>query len=115
MFFRRAFYPIIAFLFILFAFLLFKNLGQYPFWDDEANTAIFSRNLLQTGQLTAFDGRNLAAYSNGIELNSHLNNVVIPPLQYYITACSFKLFGKATFLPAFLLQLWGFFVLSSFF
>lgn len=96
-FFRKAFYPVLAFLFILYAFLLFKNLGHYPFWDDEANTAIFSRNLLQTGELTAFDGRNLAAYSGGIELNSHLKNIVIPPFQYYATAGAFKLMGESNF------------------
>ena len=55
-------------------------MGQYYFWDDEANTAIYARNLLKTGELNAFDGRNLIGYSNGIELDQELNNVIISPL-----------------------------------
>ena len=104
---NRAFYPVLAFLFLFFAFLLFKNLGHYPFWDDEANTAIFARNLLSTGELTAFDGRNLAAYSNGTELNTSLQNTLIPPLQYYFTAISFKLFGEGNFAARFPFALLG--------
>lgn len=100
---------------ILYGYLLFKNLGQHYLWDDEANTAIFSKNLLNQGKLTAFDGRNLIAYGNGIELNSDLINTVIPPLQYYVTAASMKLFGVTNFAVRFPFALMGFFCFILFF
>lgn len=94
---NRAFLLVISALLILFGYLLFKNIGSYSFWDDEANTAIFAKNLKKTGELAAFDGRNLISYSNGIELDANLNNVVIPPLQYYVAAWSISLLGESNF------------------
>ena len=38
------------------------GLGDDAFWDDEANTAIFARNLLATGELSGWDGTNLIGY-----------------------------------------------------
>lgn len=106
---KRWFRVFVVVLAILYGYLLFKNLGQHYLWDDESNTAIFSNNLLQQGKLSAFDGRNLVAYGNGIELNSDLINTVIPPLQYYVTAASMKLFGETNFAVRFPFALMGFF------
>ncbi|MFA9392489.1 MAG: ArnT family glycosyltransferase [Prolixibacteraceae bacterium] len=94
---KSIFTSIVLLLFFVYGYLLFKNLSHYPFWDDEANTALYARNLLQSGELNAFDGRNLLGYSNGIELNADLNNIIIPPFQYYITAISFSVFGENNF------------------
>ena len=44
------------------AVLLFWNLGFYPFWGDEADTVIFARGAWETGDLSAFYGKNLYAY-----------------------------------------------------
>ncbi len=77
--------------------LAFYGISNHLFWDDEANTAIFARNLLAHGELTAWDGTNLIAYRNGLELDENLVNNYIPPLQYYVTAVSFYLFGETTF------------------
>ncbi len=77
--------------------LAFAGLTNHLFWDDEANTAIFARNLIQHGELTAWDGTNLVAFRNGAELDENLINVFMPPLQYYVTAVSFALFGESTF------------------
>ncbi len=77
--------------------LAFFGITNHLFWDDEANTAIFAKNLLEFGQLTAWDGKNLIAYKYGSELSDDLINVYMPPLHYYITAASFFLFGQSTF------------------
>ena len=41
---------------VLAAVLVFPQLGRRPFWDDEANTAIYARNLVRFGRITAWDG-----------------------------------------------------------
>ncbi len=79
------------------AYLLLQGLGNNYFWDDEAGTAIFSRNLLRFGKLTAWDGRNLMAYRRGAELDDRLINRYVPPLQFLVTAASFKFLGVSTF------------------
>ncbi len=78
-------------------YLAFRGLADNYFWDDEAGTAIFARNLLRSGKLTAWDGRNLMAARNGMELDGELINRYFPPLQFYIAAFSFKVFGVSTF------------------
>jgi len=70
---------------------------NHAFWDDEASTALFARNLLATGELTAWDGVNLIGYRLGSQLDESLQNPYAPPLQYYIAAAGFYLFGETTF------------------
>ena len=72
------------------------GLGNNAFWDDEANTALFGRNLLQTGKLTAFDGQNVIGFRQGAELDSNLVNVYMPPVQYYVAALGLKFLGGTT-------------------
>ena len=62
-------------------------------WDDEANTAIFAQNLLETGQLSAWNGTNLIGYRDGAELDENLVNVFMPPLQYWLAAVGITFFG----------------------
>ena len=76
---------------------VFYGLCNNAFWDDEANTALFGRNLLHTGKLTAFDGTNVIGFRQGAELDSQLINVYMPPVQYYLAAVGLKLFGATTF------------------
>jgi len=42
------------------------GLSNHAFWDDEAGTALFARNLLKTGELTAWDGVNLNGYNHSL-------------------------------------------------
>ncbi|MCX6349759.1 MAG: hypothetical protein NTV79_09745, partial [Candidatus Aureabacteria bacterium] len=63
----------------------------------EAGTAIFARNLLRSGKLTAWDGRNLMAYRDGVELDRAFINRYVPPLQFYLCAASFRFLGESTF------------------
>ena len=65
-------------------------------WSDEANTANFARNILQSGLPTAFDGQNLIMYDNCFELSKDLLLKRIPWLPYYLGAASIWLFGDTT-------------------
>jgi len=78
------------------AVLAFTGLGDNRFWDDEANTALFARNLLTNGELTGWDGTNLVGFRGGAELDENLINVYMPPLQYYVAAAGFLLLGEGT-------------------
>jgi 4-amino-4-deoxy-L-arabinose transferase-like glycosyltransferase len=73
--------------------LAFTGITSDKLWDDEANTAIFARNLLATGELTAWDGKNVIGYRDGAELDENLRNVFMPPLQYWLAAGGIALFG----------------------
>lgn len=67
-------------------------------WNDEADTAVFGRNVLQTGVPAAFDGRNVSTDGDCLNLaRSHLVQKLHPWLQYYVAAASLRLFGDDTF------------------
>ena len=72
--------------------LLFARLGNYALWDDEANTAIFAANVWSTGDTSAYDGTNLVAFREGLELTG-LKNRVFPPGQYFMDAPFIGLLG----------------------
>ena len=78
------------------ALLSLHGLNNNAFWDDEANTALFARNWLRTGTLTAFDGVNVIGFRQGAELNGKLQNVYMPPVQYYVAGFGLRLFGSGT-------------------
>ena len=82
---------------IISAYLALQGLADHYFWDDEAGTAIFAENFLRFGKLTAWDGRNLMAYRNGMELDADFINRFVPPLQFFLAAASFRLLGISTF------------------
>jgi len=74
------------------------GLGNQLFWDDEANTAFFGRNLIELGRLTAFDGTNLLGYSYGGSLGEDLGRELrVPGLPACIAAGGMLLFGQTTF------------------
>lgn len=94
----------------LFALLLFARLGHYALWDDEADVALFARNLWRYGDLFAWDGKNLVAYREGLSLLG-LKNRLYPPLQYLVAAPFIGFFGEnslAARLPFALVALCGF-------
>jgi hypothetical protein len=71
------------------------GLAQHVLWDDEAVTALFASNLLETGAVVGWDGRNLTAYRGGIDLDEHLRNREGNPLQHYAAAAGMALFGRS--------------------
>ena len=98
---NRAYIAII----LISSYLLIQGLSNNYFWDDEANTALFANNIIKTGLPYAWDQRNIIAFRNGEELNNNLVNVYMPPLQYYIEALSFSIFGVSTFSGRFIFVL----------
>ncbi len=104
---------ILAVCFLYALFLSFIGITNHTFWDDEANTALFGRNLLATGELTAFDGVNVAGYREGAELDENLRNTYMPSLQYYMTAAAFALLGQGTFAGRILFVVSGLLALAA--
>lgn len=80
----------------LFGALLLTRLGTYALWDDEANTAIFASNVWRFHDLLAWDGTNIIAYRDGLEL-SGIKNRVYPPFQYLWAAPWLGLLGRTAF------------------
>lgn len=76
-----------------FAAALFFKLGHYTFWQDEAETALLAKSILQNGlPITKFDGKWITQFS-GLEAAPDHLWVFTPWLPFYLTAASFKIFG----------------------
>ena len=73
--------------------LLFSRLGHYALWDDEAATALAAKGVLQTGDTSMLmEHGNICAYRGGLDIVDFCDHAM-PPLDAYLTALSFKLFG----------------------
>ena len=68
------------------------NLDYAALWHDEAPTALIAKNLLEQGDITGWDGRNLVGGTNGRTLNEELRDV-LPPLMYAFSAAGISAFG----------------------
>ena len=79
-------------IFLVTAYASLANLGYVSLWADEILVSFPARNLLQQGDILGWDGRNLVAGPNGVHLNEDLRDVG-PPLQYFLTAAGFAVFG----------------------
>ncbi|MGO8673779.1 MAG: hypothetical protein ACLQVD_20770 [Capsulimonadaceae bacterium] len=77
------------------AVLAFSRLSSAAFWDDEAQVGIIARNVLRTGTLSGWDGRNLYGYRDGALLDNHLQ-FINAPLDCLVAAASFKMLGIST-------------------
>ncbi len=87
--------PIVPFL--LFVVLVVAGAFSHSLWGDEAENALFARNLLRFGNLKGWDGVNIMGLEDAVYLNKDLVNHMSPPAQFYITASSFALFGESSF------------------
>ncbi len=74
------------------AYLCLAHLDYAALWHDEAPSALIGRNLLQRGDITGWDGRNLVGGTNGRTLNGDLRDV-LPPLTYAFNAAGMAVFG----------------------
>ena len=95
---KKTYFNIItAIVFLLLAWLLFANLSDHYLWNDEASTAILSRNVLKYGYPSSFDGTNMH-YPDWPEFHQPGTYIwkVDPWVQNYLMAASFKLFGINT-------------------
>lgn len=92
-----------------FALALLARLGHTTFWQDEAETALLAKSILQNGlPLTKFDGKWVTQF-NGLEANSSHLWVFTPWLPFYITAAGFKIFGFSEWAGRIPFALAGFF------
>ncbi|MFH1139010.1 MAG: glycosyltransferase family 39 protein [Pseudomonadota bacterium] len=105
---RRGFDPILPVILIVAVFLLFFQLDQRPFWQDEAETACLAKNVLKYGLPYAFDGKNLISQEEGREFadGDYLWRWS-PWLQIYLHAASYYIFGPTTFAGRFPFALSG--------
>lgn len=95
---------------VIFSILVLIGANLHPLWGDEAETALFARNILKFGVPKGWDGVNLMGLDNAVVLNKDLINHSSPWAQYYLTALSFKLFGESSFtarLPFILLAIFS--------
>jgi 4-amino-4-deoxy-L-arabinose transferase-like glycosyltransferase len=94
--------------------LIFLNLGNMYLWEDEAETAILAKNILEYGYPRAWDGNNLISHE-GRDLTHGLVWAWLPWLQNYTIALSFKIFGSNTFTARFPFALIGFITVFLFY
>lgn len=76
------------------------DLGGPMLWEDEGDTAIFARRIVETGLPTAWDGRTFLDSDYGFRVAPHLFGrdfvmVGTPWLPFYATAASFALLGES--------------------
>ena len=87
---------VVLYLTLLTGLLAFWGLGNNDFWDDEAFTAVYGRNLIKTGTLIGWDGRNLMDYGMMGFVNEDMIKTFAPHLQYLVAGVSLKIFGDST-------------------
>ena len=75
--------------FLIAAYLCLVNLDYAALWHDEGPAAVRGKILLQRGDISGWDGRNLV---DRAMLNEDLHGVW-PPLMYALNAVGFALFG----------------------
>ena len=106
--------PLLILLLFMGALLVFANLGNSYLWQDEAETAFISKNLLKFGLPLASDGTNqpqtMEIYKQSAPANwQSLPYRYAPWLPFYITAASFKVFGMNAFAARLPFAIIGFF------
>ena len=88
--------PILWAITALAAILLLWNLGGRCLWEDEAETALLGRNILQFGRPVATDGINLISQEAGREFGADRVWRWSPWVQFYLGAAGLKAFGDTT-------------------
>lgn len=75
--------------------LLLADLGGPRLWADEGDTAVFARNIVDSGLPRAWDGRTFIDSDRGERIDANLVMVGTPWLPFYVTAASFAVFGES--------------------
>jgi Dolichyl-phosphate-mannose-protein mannosyltransferase len=91
---------------VILALLIIPSARAHELWGDEAETALFARNILKYGVPKGWDGTNIMGIDNAVVLDKNLINHTSPWAQYYMVAASFAIFGESSFtarLPSILL------------
>jgi hypothetical protein len=79
---------------IVSALLIFGNLGGRGLWQDEAETAMLGRRVLQHGVPLADDGQNAVSAEQGRDRDANGVWSWSPWLPLYVEAASLRLFGE---------------------
>lgn len=79
------------------AVLIIGAARAHELWGDEAETALFARNILKYGVPKGWDGTNIMGINDAVVLDQNLINHTSPWAQYYMVAASFALFGQSSF------------------
>jgi 4-amino-4-deoxy-L-arabinose transferase-like glycosyltransferase len=98
--------PIIV-LTVLAGALPFANLGNQYLWQDEAETALLGRRVLEYGYPRAYDGKNLINPTIRTSFSEDYGWRYHPWGQFYITAAAFRMFGESNFSARVLFALMG--------
>jgi 4-amino-4-deoxy-L-arabinose transferase-like glycosyltransferase len=89
------------------AFLLFYNLDKRLLWQDEAQTALVAKTILEKGLPMVADGKNSFSQESGAEAGPDGIYRWHPWLSFYLVAASFTAFGINTFAAKFPFALIG--------
>jgi 4-amino-4-deoxy-L-arabinose transferase-like glycosyltransferase len=91
--------PILILLLVAASFLIFANLDNIYLWQDEAETAIIARGILDHGYPRGIEGENILRVICGFGDNYLW--VGHTWLQFYLVALSYLIFGITTFASRF--------------
>ena len=81
---------------VLAAGLILGNLGDRLLWQDEAQTALLARSVLENGIPTGFDGRNHFSQEWGAEVDEAWRWRWHTWLPFYLLAGFFSLLSEGT-------------------
>lgn len=89
---------IFVFILLVFSvFFLFYGLGTRYLWQDEAQTPLIAKTILQTGFPYGTDGVNFFSQEGGIEYGHNYLWKWHPWLPFYVEALSIKVLGNSNF------------------
>ena len=74
-------------------YLLFVNLDHSHLWEDEGGTAVIAQTLLNIGDISGWDGRNLIGCPEALCLNPE-GRIVLPPMMFFLTAAGIAVAGE---------------------
>ena len=87
--------------------LFLGNLGNRYLWQDEAETALIGKTILQDGIPRGYDGKNFFSQEGQSSYGQNYIWILDPWLPYYLVAASFKMLGVNTFAARFPFALFG--------
>ncbi|MEN6385223.1 MAG: glycosyltransferase family 39 protein [Phycisphaerales bacterium] len=88
-------------------FLLLANLGNQYLWQDEAETAVVSKTILQYGVPHGYDGKNFFSQELGSDLGKNYVWRRLMWLPYYTVSGFYGIFGTSTFVSRLPFALFG--------
>ncbi len=90
------------------AFFMFYNLDGRLLWQDEAQTALIAKTVVEKGLPYGTDGVHSFSQDAGAEYGENLLWKYHPWLQFYLAAASVSVFGESDFAFRFPFALFGF-------